>query len=63
LVGKWISLETNVFAEEGFRAIEPLNLRFCMRLRGLGNLVDQNIASWNRIVGWLRQLDLVRSAA
>jgi hypothetical protein len=25
-------------------------------------MVDQNIASWNRIAGWLRQLDLVRSA-
>jgi hypothetical protein len=26
-------------------------------------LVAQNIVSWNRIAGWLRQLDLVRSAA
>ena len=34
-----------------------------MRLRGLENLVDQMIASWNRIAGRLRQLDLVRSAA
>jgi hypothetical protein len=25
-------------------------------------MVDQNSASWNRIAGWLRQLDLVRSA-
>ncbi len=41
LVGKWISLEVNVLAEEEFQAIEPLNLRACMRLRGLGNLVDQ----------------------
>jgi hypothetical protein len=28
----------------------------------LGKLVDQNSGSWNRIAGWLRQLDLVRSA-
>ena len=26
-------------------------------------MVDQTSASWNRIAGWLRQLDLVRSAA
>jgi hypothetical protein len=26
-------------------------------------MVDQNSVSWNRIAGWLRQLDLVRSAA
>lgn len=26
-------------------------------------MADQNSASWNRIAGWLRQLDLVRSAA
>jgi hypothetical protein len=26
-------------------------------------MVDQNSASWNQIAGWLRQLDLVRSAA
>ena len=26
-------------------------------------MVDQNSASWNRIVGWLRQIDLVRLAA
>ena len=36
-------------------------------LRGIqtGNegLVDLNSGSWNRIAGWLRQLDLVRSAA
>jgi hypothetical protein len=27
------------------------------------NDMDQTIASWNQIAGWLRQLDLVRSAA
>jgi hypothetical protein len=32
-------------------------------LRGFGNVVDQNSASWNRISGWLRQLHLVRSCA
>jgi hypothetical protein len=26
-------------------------------------MVDQNIASWNQIAGWLRQLDLIRTAA
>src|SRR5262245_18610711 len=36
-----------------------------LREIGTGNegLVDQNIASWNRIAGWLRQLDLVRLPA
>jgi hypothetical protein len=31
----------------------------------IGNegLVDQNVASWNRIATWLRQLDLVRASA
>lgn len=31
--------------------------------QGDENLVDQNSASWNRIDQWLRQLDLIRSAA
>jgi hypothetical protein len=26
-------------------------------------MVDQNSASWNRIAGWLRQIDLIRLAA
>jgi hypothetical protein len=26
-------------------------------------MVDQNSASWNQIAGWLRQLDLIRTAA
>ena len=26
-------------------------------------LADQNSASWNRVAGWLRQLQLLRSAA
>jgi len=26
-------------------------------------MVDQNIASWNRAVLWMRQLDLIRAAA
>jgi hypothetical protein len=34
-----------------------------LRLNYERRLVDQNIASWNRIAGWLRQLDLVRLAA
>jgi hypothetical protein len=25
--------------------------------------VDQNTASWNRIAGWMRQLNLLRTAA
>jgi hypothetical protein len=33
-------LEINVLAGRGFQAIEPLNLRACMRLPVLGNLVD-----------------------
>lgn len=31
--------------------------------RALGELVDQNIASWNRIAGWLRHIDQLRLGA
>jgi hypothetical protein len=62
LVGKWIWLEINVLAEDGFQAIEPFNLRFCMRLPELGNLVDQMFGSWNRLASWLRGIDGVRAA-
>jgi hypothetical protein len=34
-----------------------------LRLNHERRLVDQNIASWNRIAGWLRQIDLIRMAA
>jgi hypothetical protein len=63
LVGKWISLKTNIFAEDGFPAIESTNFRAGMRLRGLGNLVDQNSVSWNQINEWLRQLNRLVAAA
>jgi hypothetical protein len=32
-------------------------------LQVVAMLVDQTIASWNQIAGWLRQLDLIRAAA
>lgn len=50
----------NVLAEEAFQAIEPLNPRVCMRLRGLGKMVDQNIASWNQALLWLRRVNTLR---
>ncbi len=62
LVGKWISLEIKVLAEEGFIAIEPLNSCFSRRLRESLNLVAQICASSNRLISWLRQLDRLRSA-
>jgi len=55
-------VEINVLAEDGFQAIEPLNLRFCMRLRGLGNLVGQMFTSWNPLTRWLRQIERLRTA-
>ena len=40
----------------------PAN-RSSLTYAGERRLVDQNIASWNQIDGWLGQLDLIRSAA
>ena len=61
--GKWISLEINVLAGRGFQAIEPLNLRACMRLPVLGNLVDQIFPRWNRVASWLRDAERFSIAA
>ena len=57
MVGKWISLEINVLAEEGFQAIEPLNFRACKRLQGLRNLVAQICPRWNPLTSWMRQME------
>lgn len=60
---KWISFEIKFLAETEFQEIEPLNLRACMRLRGLENLVDQTSGSWNRVNNWLHEIDRLRLAA
>jgi hypothetical protein len=33
------------------------------RFAGIEDLVDQNIASWNRVTSWLKQLDAFRVAS
>ena len=49
--------------EEGIQAIEPLNLRTCMRLPGFGNLVAQICPRWNRLEDWLREAEGYSRAA
>ena len=57
------SVEKKVLAEEEFHAIEPLNLRACMRLRGLGNLVAQICPRWNRLQPWFELVGAFKDAA
>jgi hypothetical protein len=56
-------LEINALAKDEFQAIEPLNLRACKRLRGLGNLVAQIFPRWNRVEIWLREAEGYAAAA